>query len=231
MERLKRWIRRAIIHRYFPEVWYAVENWLSARTGDLMLEIGSGWGVFTDAVAKDSWQVISIDPAPESIAAAKQRVHKSGNEVTFRVASPEDLPLDNNQFDAITCINYLEFSPSPLKTLTEAFRVLKPGGKAVIVVFRTFSFWSIPWVAAALRRDIPSRPYRCFDSYDLAKILRRSGFIIDGFKYRARYLPIQPRNAVIPWPFAGAIVATVRKPAIGEQPHVRKGRKMRVFHK
>jgi ubiquinone/menaquinone biosynthesis C-methylase UbiE len=231
MESLKRWIRRAIIHRYFPEIWYSVENWLSARSGDLMLEIGSGRGVFTNAIAKDSWSVTSIDPSAQSIERAKRRVSRSGFQVNFQLGKPEALPFDADCFDAVTCINYLEFSPDPIKVLTEAFRVVKPGGKGVVVVFRSFSFWALPWVAAALRKDVPERPYQCLDFDAFRKLIIQSGFSVDSYRFRARYLPLQLRRNVIPWRFYGVMIASVKKPLPGEIQIKTPVRKMGMFHK
>jgi ubiquinone/menaquinone biosynthesis C-methylase UbiE len=231
METIKRWIRRAIIHRYFPEVWYSIENWLSSRMGDQMLEIGSGRGVFTNAIAKDSWSLTSIDPSQQSIVMAAVRLKDSGFRVNFQKANPEQLPFENDRFDAITCINYLEFSADPVKVLTEAMRVLKPGGKGIVVVFRSLSFWTFPWVAGAMRKDTPDRPCRCYNFQEFRTMIIRSGFSVDSYRFRARFLPLQPYKQVVPWPFAGVMIASVKKPMPGEKQIKHPARKMGLFHK
>jgi len=217
MDIFRRWIRRAIIHRYFPEIWYSIENWFSDRSGGALLEIGCGRGVFTNAIVQDLWKVTSLDPSKYSLQRAKERVKKTGKPVTFAHAMPENVPFEPDQFDAITCINFLEFSADPLQVLKEARRVLKPGGKGIVVAFRKNSFWALPWVASALRKDVPERPYHCLNLENFKELIVASGFSIDSYKFRARYLPMQPRKKVIPWPVAGAMIALVKKPMPGEK--------------
>ncbi len=231
MNAIRRWIRRAIIHRYFPEVWYAIENWLSARGGEHMLEIGCGRGLFTAAIAKDGWSLTAVDPSRLSVDRAQRRVDDAGLHVQFKTAKPEALPLPAEFFDAVSVINYLEFSPQPQLVLNEAMRVLKPGGKGVIVVFRSASFWALPWVAASLRKDNPQRPYRCLPFDELRRLIIQSGFSIEKYTFRARYLPLQPGRGVIPWPFAGAIIASVKRPMPGEQQVKNPPKLGGLFHK
>lgn len=50
------------------------------------------------------------------------------------VGSVEEIPMDNESIDSILCTQVLEHVPHPTKALSEIFRILKPGGKALITV-------------------------------------------------------------------------------------------------
>ncbi|MEZ4743978.1 MAG: class I SAM-dependent methyltransferase [Bdellovibrionota bacterium] len=232
MDKMKRWIRRALIHKYFPEIWYLVENWLSqCSDGGRLLEIGCGRGVFTQAMVQDCWNVYSLDYSKHSLERAQERIAKIGKEVSFTLAQPEQLPFQDEAFEAITCINCLEFADNPLASLREAYRVLKPGGKGVVVVFRAYSFWSFRWVAQALRKDRPEKSYRCFKLSILKKLIVKSGFSVDSYKLKGRYIPFQPGKSVLPWPVSGAVVALLEKPLPGEKQIKIPMDSQGVFHK
>jgi len=48
------------------------------------------------------------------------------------VANSHELPFKDESFDCVTCVETLEHDDNPFKTLEEIYRVLKPGGKAIV---------------------------------------------------------------------------------------------------
>lgn len=50
------------------------------------------------------------------------------------VGSAEDIPIDENSIDSILCTQVLEHIPHPQKAISEMYRVLKPGGFALVTV-------------------------------------------------------------------------------------------------
>lgn len=45
-----------------------------------------------------------------------------------------DIPLDDEQFDAVMCVDALQYVPDPARALREFYRVLKPGGSLLLIV-------------------------------------------------------------------------------------------------
>src|SRR5207248_10177377 len=94
-----------------------------------VLEIGIGSGLnlpfYRDAVE----EVIGIDPSTEMLALAKSAVAASSRKVTLLDRSAESLPLDNGSVDTVVVTWALCSIPDPVAALTEARRVLRPGGK------------------------------------------------------------------------------------------------------
>jgi ArsR family transcriptional regulator len=95
-------------------------------------DLGCGTGVVAAALAPWVRHVIGVDGSDEMLAAAAARVKDSAN-VELRRGTLEHLPLDAASIDAATMVLVLPHLPRPLDALSEAARVLKPGGRLLIV--------------------------------------------------------------------------------------------------
>ena len=102
------------------------------------LEVGSGRGAFQDIVPDYTGTDLSDVVA--------QNYHKP-----FFTANAEDLPFDDNSFDAIWTITVLEHVPNPEKALREIRRVLKPDG----LLYLKPAWNCRSWIC----EGIPVRPY------------------------------------------------------------------------
>jgi ubiquinone/menaquinone biosynthesis C-methylase UbiE len=108
------------------------------RPGESVLDVGCGTGSVTlpakQRVGKNG-SAAGIDPAPEMIAVAHQKANHAGLDIDFRVGVIESLPYPDGSFDAVTSSLMMHHLPHPLqvKGLAEIYRVLKPGGRLLIV--------------------------------------------------------------------------------------------------
>ena len=100
----------------------------SLTVGDL----GCGTGQLTDTVAPYVRRVIAVDGSQDMLDAARQRV-KSARNVELRQGDLESLPIDNGELDAAMLSLVLHYSPAPARALAEVGRVLKPGGRVLVV--------------------------------------------------------------------------------------------------
>ena len=96
------------------------------KTGTL-LDIGSGRGDFLDAFSGLGYNVSGVDISPLSAAVAGTNTIKTCN---FEC---EPLPFSENEFDFVFSKSVIEHLHSPHHLVSGAFRVLKPGGVAVIM--------------------------------------------------------------------------------------------------
>jgi ArsR family transcriptional regulator len=110
--------------------WRALLGLLPAEwvVGDL----GCGTGLLVTALAPHVRAVIGVDGSEEMLAAARARAADLAN-VDLRVGLLEDLPIDDESLDAAVMMLVLHHVPSPVPALVEARRVLKPGGRLLIV--------------------------------------------------------------------------------------------------
>lgn len=104
-----------------------------SRDRDVALEIGSGPG--TLAVKLRSGKVICLDPLMEMHKAAKNRISAHGRLDRFRFLAgcAEEIPIADEQIDIVYCAFSFRDFRDKRRGLEEIYRVLKPGGKLVVL--------------------------------------------------------------------------------------------------
>jgi ubiquinone/menaquinone biosynthesis C-methylase UbiE len=203
-------LTKTLLTRYFPEVWFPLENWLSHSKDRNVLDMGCGVGFMAEALAKTGWAVTCVDPALPSLLAAQERF--SGGKLLgqFHQSELESLPFSDECFSAAISINMLEFAKNPTLALKELRRVLIPGGRAVVSTFNRRSPWGVESVAACIRKDDHRRKTNFLSRDQFIHMLNDAEFYIEQVKDRARYLPIKS-NHKFKLPFAGSFIAFVAK--------------------
>ena len=94
-------------------------------------DLGCGTGEVAASLAPFVKHVIAVDRSPDMLRAARRRFRDLGN-VDVRRGELEALPIQDGELDAATLLLVLHHLPDPLQALTEAARVLKPGGRLLI---------------------------------------------------------------------------------------------------
>ena len=95
-------------------------------------DLGCGTGQVSAALAPFVAQVIAVDASAAILQAAKKRLQHVDN-IDLRRGDLEALPIDEARLDAATLMLVLHHVPEPERALAEVGRVLKPGGRAIIV--------------------------------------------------------------------------------------------------
>jgi arsenite methyltransferase len=108
---------------------------LEPQPGERVLDVGAGPGLLAAAIAEatgSSGLVCGIDVS-EPLLAAARRVCVHLSSVEFRHSDATQLPFPDQTFDAAVSVQVLEFVHDVDAALSEIHRVLRPGGRAVIV--------------------------------------------------------------------------------------------------
>jgi len=95
-------------------------------------DLGCGTGQLTETVAPCVGRGIAVVGSRVSLEAARQRV-SSARDVELRQGDLESLPIDNGELDAAMLSLVLHYSPAPARALAEVGRVLKKGGRVLVV--------------------------------------------------------------------------------------------------
>jgi ArsR family transcriptional regulator len=131
----REWHRIRGLHMPEPEVEAALLALFPAGVGEL-IDIGTGTGRMLEVLAPRVSRGIGIDLSREMLAVARTNLERSGlNHCQVRHADMYRLPFSAESFDAATLYQVLHFADSPGDVITEAARVLRPGGMLLITDF------------------------------------------------------------------------------------------------
>lgn len=99
----------------------------------LTLDVGSGTGFTTEGVVEhvDPLQVTCLDQSPHQVSKAMRKATLKG--CNFQLGDAEDLPFSTDHFDRYVSAGSIEYWPEPQRGITEAYRVLKPKGVALMI--------------------------------------------------------------------------------------------------
>ena len=105
---------------------------LAVKSGEEILDLGCGQGYFSRLLSYAGAKVVGVDVAGELIKLAKEQ---GTNKETYLVLSAEKLSsLADGRFDAAICVLALQNIKNLQAVVLELSRVLKPNGRAVIVL-------------------------------------------------------------------------------------------------
>ena len=95
-------------------------------------DLGCGTGQLTETVAPYVRRVISVDGSTDMLDAARHRLGGAKN-VELRQGELESLPIDSGELDVAMLSLVLHYSPAPPRALAEVGRVVRKGGRVLVV--------------------------------------------------------------------------------------------------
>jgi ubiquinone/menaquinone biosynthesis C-methylase UbiE len=127
-------------HRYAKE-WHIPQaaNFAGAH-GLKALEIGCGMGTDGAQFADAGADYTGVDLTDAAIDLAKKRFELSGLKGEFRVADAENLDFADESFDLVYAHGVLHHTPDIQSAINEIYRVLKPGGRAMVMLYHRGSY-------------------------------------------------------------------------------------------
>jgi ubiquinone/menaquinone biosynthesis C-methylase UbiE/predicted RNA-binding Zn-ribbon protein involved in translation (DUF1610 family) len=110
-------------------------NRLHEVNGPLILDVAAGTGRMPLALLQHSHfrgHIIALDLSKKMLQQAQVKLRAHAGRYTLLWSDAQGLPFPDGMFDAVTCLEALEFMPSPQRVLDEMARVLRPGGTVLV---------------------------------------------------------------------------------------------------
>ncbi|MBN1560736.1 class I SAM-dependent methyltransferase [candidate division KSB1 bacterium] len=130
-------IRKNYEHRY-----RLIENQAAKFPGGKILEVGCGAGWELVHWARCGMKATGLDLSAAALELAQKNLQHNNLQAELKHGSAEELPFDDNTFDVVASLGVLHQTESTQKAVTEVWRVLKPGGEALITLYYKYS-WKI----------------------------------------------------------------------------------------
>lgn len=138
-----------------------------------VLDMGCGTGAFLEALTSDhdDIHVAGVDLSEEMLARARVKL---GPAPDLRIGNVENLPFEDAMFNMVTSISMFHYLRDPDTALSEARRVLRPGGRIII------TDWCHDYLSCRLLdvflRLFNRAHYRTYEAAELEHKLIRAGF-------------------------------------------------------
>ncbi|MCC7450577.1 MAG: class I SAM-dependent methyltransferase [Anaerolineae bacterium] len=105
--------------------------------GDTVLEVAPGPGYLAIALARmGNYRIVGMDISQAFVTIAREKANEAGAPVEFRQGDVSQMPFPADSFNLIICRSAFKNFAAPIAALNEMYRVLKVGGKAVIMDLR-----------------------------------------------------------------------------------------------
>lgn len=127
-------------HRYQTEWHIPSAAGFAATKGQRVLEIGCGLGTDGAQFALAGADYTGIDLTDAAVELARRRFELFKLPGTFRTADAENLDFPNASFDFIYSHGVLHHTPDTAAAVREIHRILKPGGRAVVMLYHRDSY-------------------------------------------------------------------------------------------
>jgi len=159
-------------HVTLPEIWkdFLSEVFEERRR---ILDVGTGTGFISLILAELGHEVVGIDLSKGMLEVAREKAKKFGLDVEFRIGDAENLPFEDESFDAVVCRHLLWTLPNPLKAVGEWRRVVRDGGKVVAIDGSWFGRFSLKRLIGRIGVALYERrnPLRSCYSQEINKML------------------------------------------------------------
>lgn len=161
------------IHRWWKSL---VISTSKVRQGDIILDLAGGTGDLTAAFSKlvgKNGKVVLTDINSSMLKVAKQKLTNKGlvGNIEYVEADAENLPFEDNSFNCTSLAFGLRNFTDKQKALGEIYRVLKPGGKLMVLefskpesslfgkIYDAYSFSVLPRLGKLITKDADSYEY------------------------------------------------------------------------
>lgn len=129
------WDELRSLHVGEGEVEAAIARALADRPVGRLVDIGTGTGRMIELFGREAQQALGIDRSPDMLRVARAKLAEAGLEAELRQGDMYALPLPSGSADTVIIHQVLHYAQQPAAAVSEAARLLAPGGRLLIVDF------------------------------------------------------------------------------------------------
>ena len=130
------WDRIRQLHVADAAVEAAIREALADRPFRSLLDLGTGTGRMLELFGPDLERGLGIDLSPDMLAIARSRIERAGlRHISVRQGDIYDLALPRDSFDIVLIHQVLHYLDDGGRAIAEAARVLRPGGRLLVIDF------------------------------------------------------------------------------------------------
>ncbi|MDE3201415.1 MAG: metalloregulator ArsR/SmtB family transcription factor [Acidobacteriota bacterium] len=132
-------------------------------------DLGAGDGGFALTLAQQAKKVIAVDSSEKMIEVGRDQAQRASiSNIEFRLGDMEELPIDPASIDVAFFSQSLHHAAHPGRALAEAARILKPGGRVVVLDLLKHRFEEA--------RELYADEWLGFGESELEQLLTTAGF-------------------------------------------------------
>lgn len=162
----------------------------------VVADLGAGDGSFALLLSKSALKVIAVDSSTKMLEVGLERAQRNGaKNIEFRLGDMEELPIDEALVDLAFFSQSLHHAAHPERAVREAWRILHPGGRIVILDLARHRFEEA--------RELYADEWLGFTESELEETLATAGFV----DAQASVVDKEPEG-----PQFQTLLATARKP-------------------
>lgn len=169
-----------------------------------VLDVGCGDGAFGVEAWSKGARVTGVDASQGMLKAAYTRAQARGASIDLICGSANRLPFATASFDVVVMSTLLCTVHDPAAAISEAARVLRPGGRLIIGELNTYSLWALTrrlrgWIENPFWRNV-----RFWGVRELRGLLAHAGLRIQSVRGCIYYPPFGPVARLL-WPTDGGL--------------------------
>lgn len=136
----------------------------------VVADLGAGEGTLAQLLAQRAEKVIAVDLSPKMVEFGQSLAIQNGlTNLEYRIGDIENPPIDDASLDLAILSQALHHAEHPQRAIDAAFRILKPGGRLIVLDLLQHNFEEA--------RELYADRWLGFSESDLAAMLEKSGFI------------------------------------------------------
>jgi len=170
VEAIKRYWEKATPMSFSPEKWdyetkrkfrYELQDYMHSVFefdtwgGRTVLEMGCGSGIDAVEFARNGAAVVAIDITDNAVELTRELAREAGQDILVMKVLGDAIPLQNERFDCVYSYGVLHHIPDVDSVLKETYRLLKPGGVIMAMLYHRDS---ILWAYSILKRAREAQP-------------------------------------------------------------------------